>query len=248
MVYVTGDTHGDFQRFRKEIFPEQKKMSKEDYVIICGDFGGVWDGRRKERWWLNWLEQLPFTILFVSGNHENFDRLARYPVEEWNGGRIQRILPHVIHLLRGQVFRLEGHSFFTMGGGKSHDIQYGILNPWDEDFEERYLMYCGMGVPFRVNHQSWWKEEMPSEEEYQQARAVLEKENWMVDYIITHSAPSSLVDRIGGGAYNHDQLTDFLETVKNKVRFQRWLFGHYHDNQVYEDRWTLLYDRIIRLL
>lgn len=73
MVFATGDTHGNFLRFRPENFPEQKNMTKSDYVIICGDFGGVWDGSRKERQTLDWLESLPFTVLFVSGNHENSD-------------------------------------------------------------------------------------------------------------------------------------------------------------------------------
>ena len=44
MIYATGDTHGNFQRFAPEHFPEQAGMTKEDYMIICGDFGGVWDG------------------------------------------------------------------------------------------------------------------------------------------------------------------------------------------------------------
>ena len=39
MIFVTGDCRGDYRRFITEIFPEQKEMSKEDYVIICGDFG-----------------------------------------------------------------------------------------------------------------------------------------------------------------------------------------------------------------
>ena len=120
MIYATGDTHGSFQRFQAEIFPEQTGMTRDDYVIICGDFGGVWDGSKKEKRNLDWLESLPFTTLFVSGNHENFDRLARYPVEEWCGGKIQRIRPHVIHLTRGQVFELQGHTFFTMGCAVSH--------------------------------------------------------------------------------------------------------------------------------
>lgn len=162
MIYATGDTHGNFERFREEYFPEQASMTKDDYVIVCGDFGGVWDGGKQEQKRLDRLEQLPFTLLFVSGNHENFDLLAEYPVEDWNGGKIQRIRPHVIHLLRGQVFQLQGHSFFTMGGGKSHDIEDGILSPFAEDFREQYLYYRSIGARFRVNHRSWWKEEMPS--------------------------------------------------------------------------------------
>lgn len=73
-------THGNFLRFRPENFPEQKNMTKSDYVIICGDFGGVWAGSKKERQTLDWLEDLPFTVLFVSGNHENFDLLKKLPV------------------------------------------------------------------------------------------------------------------------------------------------------------------------
>ena len=139
MIYATGDTHGNFQRFAPEYFPEQAGMTKEDYMIICGDFGGVWDGGKKEERNLDWLEDLPFTTLFISGNHENFDLLSKYPTEEWNGGTIQRIRPHVIHLMRGQVFDLQGCSFFTMGGARSHDIEDGILNPKAPDFEEQQL-------------------------------------------------------------------------------------------------------------
>ena len=139
MIYATGDTHGNFQRFAPEHFPEQAGMTKEDYMIICGDFGGVWDGGKKEERNLDWLEDLPFTTLFISGNHENFDLLRKYPTEEWNGGKIQRIRPHVIHLMRGQVFDLQGYSFFTMGGARSHDIEDGILNPKAPDFEEQQL-------------------------------------------------------------------------------------------------------------
>lgn len=82
MIFATGDTHDNFQRFKLENFPEQANMTRSDYVIICGDFGGVWDGSQKEDRTLDWLERLPFTTLFVDGNHENFDRLAEYPVEE----------------------------------------------------------------------------------------------------------------------------------------------------------------------
>lgn len=128
-VFITGDTHGDFTRFKKEIFYEQTELTKDDCVIITGDFGSVWDGSAKEQRQLDWLEHRPFTTLFVSGNHENFDLLAEYPVEDWHGGKVQHIRPSVIHLLRGQVYDIQGKTFFTMGGGSSHDISGGILEP-----------------------------------------------------------------------------------------------------------------------
>lgn len=39
MIYVTGDTYGDWKtRLNKCSFPEQEEMTKDDYVIILGDF------------------------------------------------------------------------------------------------------------------------------------------------------------------------------------------------------------------
>ena len=94
MIYITGDCHADFTKFDIENFPEQKEMTKDDYVIICGDFGGVWvrdEESEKEKYLMDWLENKSFTTLFVDGNHENFDRLYSYPVEEWKGGKIHKI-------------------------------------------------------------------------------------------------------------------------------------------------------------
>ena len=85
-IYATGDTHGSFQRFYTRHFPEKKQMTRDDCVVIAGDFGAVWDGEPRDAKQLDWLENLPFTTLFVCGNHENFDELYSYPVEEWHGG------------------------------------------------------------------------------------------------------------------------------------------------------------------
>ena len=92
-VFVTGDCHADVSRFSKDCFYEQKDFSgnkDENFVIICGDFGLVWQRdceRKSEHYWLDWLEDKPFTTLFVDGNHENHKRMATYPVKEWYGSR-----------------------------------------------------------------------------------------------------------------------------------------------------------------
>jgi hypothetical protein len=46
MIYITGDTHGmiDWEKLNTTEFPEQKSLTRDDYVIVVGDFGGVWDG------------------------------------------------------------------------------------------------------------------------------------------------------------------------------------------------------------
>ena len=153
-IFITGDTHGDFCRFRPDIFYEQEHMSKEDLVLVCGDFGGIWYGDPRDDAGLDWLDSLPYTTAFVLGNHENYDAYKGYPKEEWHGGQIQRIRPSVLHLMRGQVYELNGRKFFTMGGASSHDIQDGILEPDDPDFEEKFQQLEQRGALFRVNHQS----------------------------------------------------------------------------------------------
>ena len=105
MIYVTGDTHGmiDWEKLNTTEFPEQKSLTRDDYVIVVGDFGGVWDGDKQDKYILKTYGQRNFTTLFIDGNHENHDLLDSYPVEEWNGGKIHRISDNVIHLMRGQV-------------------------------------------------------------------------------------------------------------------------------------------------
>ena len=108
MIYATGDLHGNSLRFQPQYFPEQSEMTKDDYMIVCGDFGCVWNGDKSDDPQLDRLEALPFTVLFVDGNHENFDALNEHPLEQWHGGRVHKIRPHVIRLMRGQAFELQG--------------------------------------------------------------------------------------------------------------------------------------------
>ena len=132
-----------------------------------------------------------FTTAFVTGNHENYDALRKYPLDKWRGGSSRRIRPSVILLERGQIFDLGGKRFFTMGGASNHDIQDGILEPDDPLFKKKCRELDARGAMYRVNHLSWWKEELANEEEYRIARANLDRTGWEVDYIITHALSSS---------------------------------------------------------
>ena len=248
MIYVTGDCHGNFRRFQSDCFPEQANMTKDDTVIITGDCGGVWFGDSRDDETLDWLECLPFTLAFVCGNHENYDALARYPVAEWHSGKVHRIRPHVLHLMRGQIFELESYRFFTMGGAKSHDIEDGILEPDAPDFERRLMMLQRKPrARYRINHISWWTQELPSDGEYAEARRNLDAVGWQVDYIITHCAPTSIQNDLLGPLSKPDALTDFLEEIGQRCRFKYHFFGHYHENEIIREKYVLLYEQIIRL-
>lgn len=247
MVFITGDTHAEFNRFNITNFLEQKSMSKSDFVIICGDFGGVWDDSKKEQYWLDWLNDKPFTVLFVDGNHENFDLINNYPVKDWNGGKVHFIRDSIIHLMRGQVFTIDGKRFFTIGGASSHDINDGILEPADPDFKSKRKLLDKRNAMYRINHVSWWKEEMPSDDEYTEARKNLAACEWKVDYIVSHCCPINVANMLGMGIFNADRLTDFLQEVSERCEFRHWYFGHYHDNRVIMGKYSLLYEQIIAI-
>ena len=227
MIYVTGDTHIpiDVHKLRNQFFNPPGATKENTYLIICGDFGAVWNYKgedKEEKYWLDWLEDKPYTVLFVDGNHECHPRLNEYDVEEWNGGKVHKIRPHVIHLMRGQVFTIDGKKIFTMGGAASHDRKY------------------------RKEGISWWEEEIPSRDEFDEAIKNLETNNYEVDYVITHCMPD-IIQCMLFPWYECDKLTNFLYVIDKDIKYKRWYSGHYHINGDMDQKHTILYDAIIEL-
>lgn len=230
-ILLTGDIHGehDIRKLASGNFNyESLNLTKEDYLIICGDFGLIWDGveNSRERYWLDWLDAKPWTTLFVDGNHENHLRLNNHPVEEWSGGKIHRISNSVIHLMRGQVFNLLGKKFFTMGGAYSHDIEY------------------------RTPYKSWWPQEVPSFCQREEAITNLETHNWEVDCVITHDAPVSIAEILTRGVWGRslDEYEEWLQTIADKLTFKQWFFGHHHQDREFSDgKFEAMYNDIVAL-
>ena len=54
MVYLTGDTHGELDRFKHG---KLRWLGKRDVVLVLGDFGFVWDGSKAEQKKLDWLRK-----------------------------------------------------------------------------------------------------------------------------------------------------------------------------------------------
>ena len=226
-IFITGDTHGDYDwnKLNTTYFTEQKQLTKDDYVIIAGDFGGVWGIDRTDKYIIKTYENRNFTTLFVDGNHENHDALDRYPVEEWHGGKIHRISDTVIHLMRGQVYEIGGRTFFTMGGAQSTD-----------------KMCRKEGV-------SWWAREIPSDEEFDEAIRNLDKHDFKVNYIVTHCAPENYAFYMQMEySRKFNRLTEFLSSLitEYNIDFDGWYFGHYHEDTNF-DKFHCLYQRVIEI-
>ena len=254
MVYLTGDTHGEVYRFSPEFFPDQEDMTRDDTVIILGDFGVIWDKPsiiEKEQ--LEFLDDRPFTTCFIDGNHDGFDRLYsdEFEVVDFHGGKAHKIRDNVYHLMRGYVFDFDGKKFFAFGGASSHDIQDGILDredfKSDGDFLDEWDNMIVQGKTFRVNHFSWWEQELPSQEEMDRGEHNLEAVNYKVDYVITHCLPQTVASI--AGYFGKDILTEYFDNLLDKgLQFQKWYCGHYHEPAYYLSKYEVFANNIARII
>lgn len=221
--YITGDTHGDIdiKKLYRTGRTIMNKLKSEDFLIICGDFGAIWDGSEVDDKLLDWYARQPYTILFVDGNHENFNLLNAYPVEQWCGGNIHRIRPNLIHLMRGQYYTIEGKTFLTMGGAISTDRS------------------------LREENIDWWAAEKPSDEDIQILHRTLSKHN-KVDYIITHAAPTTALYNLDFH-FKEDVVTDMLDYIYYNIDFKYWYFGHYHRHMTIRNKLQCLYNVVIEV-
>lgn len=122
---------------------------------------------------------------------------------EWNGGKARNICGNIYHLLRGQVFQLEGKKIFTFGGGESAEKQ------------------------FRIDAGKWWIREMPTREEMMEGVENLKKNGMKVDYVVTHE-PSPRMRRLNRFGEDESPLEQFFEGLIKSIEFEKWFFGSLH--------------------
>ena len=221
---ISGDTHAtlDIDKIVRFFDEHEGEYTSEDYLIICGDVGVCGFSASEEAKTRAVLRSLPVTTLFIDGNHENFEQLNSYGIDVWNGGKVHFIESKIIHLMRGQVFTIDGTRFFTFGGAYSIDKMY------------------------RTEGISWFPEEMPSLKEYEEGWYNLEKAGFEVDYILSHTGPREVVAAMGYGEMSDDEveLRQYLQRVADNTDFTAWYFGHFHEDTDIEDMFFCLYDEL----
>lgn len=214
-IWVTGDVHGgiDMHKLsRKELKRRGVTLAKGDFLIILGDFGFPFHDsdyqtpRGEYHYWMKWFRERQCTVLWIDGNHENFNFWDRQPITERFGGRVQihPDAPNVLHLMRGEIYEIEGKTFFSFGGAASHDKS------------------------FRKPNISWWAQEEASSEEMKNAEHNLKSHGFKVDCVLTHTPPRSVINEAPGLYYIKDRTADFLDEIMALTDYRLWLCGHIH--------------------
>ena len=142
-IFITGDIHlnVDIKKLGFKNWPASRELDKEDTLIICGDAGFTWNDSNEVKYWCDWLEDRPYTVISVLGNHENYDLLRAIPITNWHGAKVHRVRPHVMYIENGEIFTINNQTFFCMGGATSVDKAY------------------------RKEGKSWWPQEIASYQE-----------------------------------------------------------------------------------
>ena len=233
-MFVCGDTHGlnDFKKL--SILCKNKQLTYDDYIIIAGDAGIAWGNLTSKQ--ILKYESLTTNILFVDGNHEDYNKLNDYPIETWNGGKIHKISEHIFHLLRGEIFNINDFTFLALGGAESHDKEY------------------------RTENETWWADESITDFDISNAKENLKKHNNKVDYIITHTpcltfqnklieiftqcgenVPDYILEKM-----NYNESGKKLEEIVKIADFSLWFCGHLHiDDSV--GTYSVLYEQIYEI-
>lgn len=227
MIFITGDTHGDFSRLSNTNWPVSTYLTRNDYVIVAGDCGLIFNQvqSKDEKWWLKWLSSKPWNLLMVDGNHENHPKLNKLPREEKFGGTVGKIADNIYHLRRGEIYTIEDKRILTFGGAASVDKMY------------------------RIDGVSWWAEEIPSYADLDNCYCSMEKYNNNVDYIIAHTCPQALAPVIAGrrGSSVFDDPTQkMLDHITSGCTFSHFICGHWHEDVSY-GRYHFLYNKIVNL-
>jgi predicted phosphohydrolase len=228
-LFVSGDLHGsiDFQKLIDFNIKFGDELTKDDYIIIAGDFGVIWYERdEEEEKLLDMLDSFPWTTLFIDGNHENHVRLATFPEVMIKNARAHQISESVYHIMRGEVLEIADLKLLCIGGMDSHD------KAW------------------RTPDLDWWKEEQITEEDIANALDNAERYNDTVDYVIAHGLPMSIQRRV----FPYMKLTRsayLLDDIYYTVNIRKsWMSGHYHEDfNRKEDKtnFRLIYDDIVML-
>lgn len=227
-IGITGDTHGDLNFTR--IY--QARRQGITHLIICGDFGYIWSGGFKENKHLDYINKIGVQILAIDGNHENHELLNNYPITSMYGGRVHKIRDNIIHLIRGEVYIINNKKYLAFGGANSVDIEY-------------YDIYGNKKR--RIEGKDWWREEKPSEADKENCLVNLEKHNFKVDYVLTHTCPSPAIHYLLNNP-DPDDVSDFLNYLRNEINYKYWFFGHFHRNHdIKELKSCCLYDKIVTI-
>jgi len=209
MIYITGDTHGSFDRV--DAFCRIHQTSRDDVLVILGDAGINYWGGIRDSILKKLITRLPITLLCIHGNHEiRPENIPGYRTQVFCGGTVffEPAYPNILFARDGEVFDLAGNHCLVIGGAYSVDKYYRI-----------------------VTGLRWWADEQPNKETKERVMSAARLRP--IDVVFSHTCPLRyiptemflpMIDQSTVDTSTEQFLDDLLDCLGSV----RWYCGHYH--------------------
>ncbi len=237
MIAVISDVHFPSDKERqKSIQSGLRNMPDIHALFICGDFtDNRNDTKEGEDMHLpDYMRDLPYPVFFIDGNHEDYNVLKRLPeIDEAerevllkkHGCNVERnntrkAADGIYYLKRGSVCTADGFSILAIGASTT-------------------------GPGYKKNHPDIWQpdEDLTPEDEERISDAI-SKNNNTFDLVMTHTVPERMV-RAWFPEKDLSVTNDILYRVWKKISYRYWMFGHFHQDIDYPEKFHCLYRDII---
>ena len=214
MIYLASDLHGEITHTLKDYYD---CAGEGDLLLLLGDTGVRFWGTEENRAFDELFLSSRHDIAILDGNHENFDYFDSLPEDTWQGGKVRRLTPHVVLLSRGEIYTVNGKTFFAFGG-------------------------CQSSQKWRDSGKPTYPQEAATDEQLAYAKDNLRAHGNCVDYVLTHKYEALDVSK--QKADNTSRLNVYID---ENITFTHWYAGHWHREIEYDATHSTVYDRLLPL-
>ncbi len=251
-IFVTGDIHGNAGEIRN-IVSQIDNPTKDDIIIVCGDAGFEYqeyimgEAKRAAR------KFFPGTWIVLRGNHDSCywnDHCTRLedgtyiPHDGWaltqDGMYLyQNKYPNIWYVIDGGgIYNIGGYNFLMIPGAYSVDKWYRLR----------------MGYP-------WNRHEQLNAQERNDLESITIE--WLdmgfdIDFVIAHTFPMKMqhfyqdlflsgLDQSSVDKTMEIWLNEFANIYENVPNFKHYFGGHFHDDRMLNDKYTMLYHDVVNL-
>ena len=227
---ITGDIHGSIDRFTNidtKLYPPE-----ETGIIILGDAGFNYYLNLRDYILKAAAQKLGFTFYCVRGNHESrpehietiqkiYDKTVCHYVY------YESDFPNIRYLIDGYDYYFLNKRTLIIGGAYSVDKEYRQLRGW-----------------------AWWPDEQINETEKQFIETTHYNNHY--NFVFTHTCPLSweptelFLSCIDQSKVDNS-MEKWLEEVEKNIKYDFWLFGHFHGNKIINKKAAMLFEQILDL-
>ena len=214
MIWLTGDTHGHFDRV--EQFCREHRTTTDDILIILGDSGFNFGGGERDLFLKTRASHFPITIFSLHGNRENRPQnIPSYVTGSFHGGTVyyEPQFPNLLFAVDSEVYSFGGKDCLVVGGAYSTGKEYRLAK--------------GLG---------WWPDEQPSDAVKQHVEELLAARSWQMEIILTHTCPlrykpHEALKRDLDQSTVDSTTEQWMDSIEERLSYAHWYCGHFHTDK-----------------